>query len=252
MSKQSNKDIAETILHFKNEENELKINFSISDIKLFLPITENQSKLEELYKQNYNIICDGVAGVGKTFCILNLALEELLKNDSIYEKIVIVRSAVSTRDIGFLPGTEEEKMAVFEKPYESIFKEIFTKKDVNAYKALKKNNQVEFLSTSHIRGITLNNTLIVVDEVENLNFHEIDSVLTRVGRNSKIFLCGDYGQTDLIKSNHDKTGILTLKEIAKNIDSMDTISFDENDIVRSGFVKDYYLAKIKYERELKN
>ena len=243
-------EIASLVKEFKDEEDALKVKYDITDLKPFKPITTNQSILNDLYLEQNHIICDGVAGVGKTFSVLNLMLSELLAKDSFYEQIVIVRSAVSTRDIGFLPGTEEEKMAVFEKPYEQICNELFFKgKSSNNYKALKNSGYISFMSTSHIRGLTLRNSLILVDEVENMNYHEIKSMLTRVGEGSKIFLCGDYGQTDLIKSKHDQTGIERLKLVAERMENLKVVTFDKDDIVRSGFVKDFYLAEISLEED---
>lgn len=244
----ASEEVASIVQEFQEEADSLKQEYNISELNLFVPMTKNQEILHKLYKKGYNVICDGVAGVGKTFSVLNLMLEELLNENSEYEQIVIVRSAVSTRDIGFLPGTETEKMEVFEKPYEQICNELFGKeKSSNNYKALKNSGYITFMSTSHIRGVTLRNSLILVDEVENMNYHEIKSVLTRVGSGSKIFLCGDYGQTDLIKSKHDKTGIERLKSVAEKMPSLEIVTFDKDDIVRSGFVKEFYLAEIELE-----
>ena len=243
-------EVYQSIKTFKDEEDTLKVNYSVNDLRRFEPLTENQSILEELYLNQKNIICDGVAGVGKTFAALNLMLFDLLETETKYNQIVIVRSAVTTRDIGHLPGTEDEKMAAFEAPYQQICNELFSKdKSSDNYQALKNSGYIQFKSTSHIRGVTFRNKLILVDEVENMNYHEIKSVLTRVGEGSKIVLCGDYGQTDLIKSKNDKSGIQRLKLVAERMENLKTVTFDKNDIVRSGFVKDFYLAEIELEDE---
>ena len=241
--------IAQTLVDFKNEESEMKVDFSISDLVSFEPITKNQEKVAKLFRKGQNLICDGVAGVGKTFVGLNLAFEAVLNEHTPYDKVVIVRSAVATRDIGFLPGTEEQKLEVLEKPYEGICNEIFRKDTKNIYKALKRNDYLEFISTSYIRGLTIKNAIVVVDESQNLNFHELSSVITRLDDNSKIIFCGDYNQSDLLKTKNDKTGILRFKRIANEMPSVDVVTFNENDIVRGGLVKEFYLAQIKIEKE---
>lgn len=248
--KKSEEDILNsTVFEFRNEEQDMKVKFTLNDVKKFSPMTKTQDLLQEKYKSGLNLICDGVAGVGKTFCVLNLAAEELMTDGNGYDKIVIIRSAVSTRDIGFLPGSEEEKMEVFEKPYEAIFKEIFKNKGINTYKALKNNGLVEFKSASHMRGETIRNSLILIDESQNFNYHELSSAITRVGENTKIFLCGDIKQSDLIKSKNDISGIERLKSVAERMDSLELISFTKDDIVRSGFVKEFYLAEMALEEE---
>ena len=121
-------------------------------------------------------------------------------------------------------------------------RELFGMKD--AYDALKQQNNIKFMSTSFIRGITINNAVVIVDECQNLNFHELDSIITRVGKNSKIIFCGDYTQTDLTREN-DKRGILNFMKILKSINEFETIEFNIDDIVRSDFLKSYIIAKYK-------
>ena len=147
---------------------------------------------------------------------------------------------VSTRDIGFLPGDEQEKVSIYEAPYRSICRELFGIKD--SYDSLKQQNNVKFMSTSFIRGITINNAVIIVDECQNLNFHELDSIITRLGKNSKIIFCGDYTQSDLTKES-DKTGIINFMKILKELPEFTTVEFGINDIVRSDFLKSYIIAK---------
>ena len=182
----------------------------IDDLQTFSPITDNQRKTYEAYRENKHLLLHGIAGTGKTFLSLYLALEEVLDPSSDYNDIFIVRSVVSTRDIGFLPGDEQEKVSIYEAPYRSICRELFGIKD--SYDALKQQGNIKFMSTSFIRGITINNAVIIVDECQNLNFHELDSIITRVGRNSKIIFCGDYTQTDLTREN-DKRGIFNFMKI---------------------------------------
>ena len=214
----------------------------IDDLLTFQPITENQKKTYEAYKQNKHLLLHGIAGTGKTFLSLYLALEEVLNPSTVFDDVFIVRSVVSTRDIGFLPGDEQEKVSIYEAPYRSICRELFGIKD--SYDALKQQNNVKFMSTSFIRGITINNAIVIVDECQNLNFHELDSIITRIGKNSKIIFCGDYTQTDLTREN-DKRGILNFMKILKSLNEFETVEFMIDDIVRSDFLKSYIIEKYK-------
>ena len=215
----------------------------IDDLLTFQPITENQQKTYDAYKNDKHLLLHGIAGTGKTFLSLYVALEEVLDPSTVYEDVFIVRSVVSTRDIGFLPGDEQEKVSIYEAPYRSICRELFGIKD--SYDALKQQNNVKFMSTSFIRGITINNAVVIVDECQNLNFHELDSIITRIGKNSKIIFCGDYTQTDLTRDN-DKRGIVNFMKILKSIKEFETIEFGIDDIVRSDFLKSYIIAKYKF------
>jgi len=214
----------------------------IDDLLTFKPITHNQEKTYKSYKEGNHLLLHGIAGTGKTFLSLYLALEEVLDPSSIYEDVFIVRSVVSTRDMGFLPGDEQEKVSIYEAPYRSICRELFGIRD--AYDALKQQQNVKFMSTSFIRGITINNSIVIVDECQNLNFHELDSIITRIGKNSKIIFCGDYTQTDLTREN-DKRGIINFMKILKEINEFETVEFMIDDIVRSDFLKSYIIAKYK-------
>ena len=192
----------------------------IDDLLTFQPITENQQKTYDAYKKDKHLLLHGIAGTGKTFLSLYLSLEEVLDPSTVYDDVFIVRSVVSTRDIGFLPGDEQEKVSIYEAPYRSICRELFGIKD--SYDALKQQNNVKFMSTSFIRGITINNAVVIVDECQNLNFHELDSIITRIGKNSKIIFCGDYTQTDLTRDN-DKRGIISLYQNLKRLNLVLTI-----------------------------
>jgi phosphate starvation-inducible PhoH-like protein/PhoH-like ATPase len=214
----------------------------IDDLLTFKPITKNQTKTYEAYKQNKNLLLHGIAGTGKTFLSLYLALEEVLDPSTVFDDVFIVRSVVSTRDIGFLPGDEQEKVSIYEAPYRSICRELFGIKD--AYDALKQQGNIKFMSTSFIRGITINNAVVIVDECQNLNFHELDSIITRIGKNSKIIFCGDYTQTDLTRE-YDKRGIINFMNILKSLKEFETVEFMIDDIVRSDFLKSYIIAKYK-------
>ena len=222
-----------------NGKNHLK-RVRIDDLLTFQPITENQTLTYDAYKNDKHLLLHGIAGTGKTFLSLYLALEDVLDPSTVYDDVFIVRSVVSTRDIGFLPGDEQEKVSIYEAPYRSICRELFGIKD--SYDSLKQQNNVKFMSTSFIRGITINNAVIIVDECQNLNFHELDSIITRLGKNSKIIFCGDYTQSDLTKES-DKTGIINFMKILNELPEFTTVEFGINDIVRSDFLKSYIIAK---------
>lgn len=214
----------------------------IDDLNTITPITEKQKETFIEYKKDRNLMLHGIAGTGKTFLALALALEEVLDPSTPYKKINIVRSVVPTRDMGFLKGNDKEKIAVYEAPYISICEELFNNKD--AYEQLKNQNSVEFLSTSFIRGSTLNRSVIIVDECENLNFHELDSIITRVGTDSKIIFCGDYTQSDFVKKA-ERDGLVLFIKIIKAMDRFSFIEFSVDDIVRSDLVKEYITTKNK-------
>ena len=217
----------------------------IDDLVTIDPLTENQKKFFQAYKEgNLNIALHGVAGTGKTFIALYKALEEVLDKSTQFDRIVVVRSAVQSRDIGHLPGDAAEKLAIFQQPYQQICHSLFERKD--AWELLEEAGTIEFISTSFIRGTTFDDAIIIVDEMQNMNFEEIDTVMTRVGNRSKIIWCGDYRQTDLRKNN-DKSGILQFFDIAKYMTAFTRIEFEAEDIVRSDLVKQYILAKLKFE-----
>jgi predicted ribonuclease YlaK len=210
------------------------------------PLTDNQKLLFKAYDSSQNIVAYGAAGTGKTFITLYNALQDVLDEKSPYEKIYIVRSLVATREIGFLPGDHEDKSSLYQIPYKNMVKYMFempTDADFEMlYGNLKTQGTISFWSTSFIRGTTLDNAIIIVDEFQNLNFHELDSIITRVGENSKIMFCGDATQSDLIKTN-EKNGIIDFMKILRVMPSFDIIEFGIEDIVRSGLVKEYIVAK---------
>jgi predicted ribonuclease YlaK len=212
------------------------------------PITENQKRAFDAYKKGKNLFLYGAAGTGKTFISLYLAMQEVLDNRTPYETVYLVRSAVPTREIGFLPGDEEDKTALFQVPYQNMVKFMFEQPNetafMNLYDRLKNQGSLFFLTTSFLRGITLDNAIIIVDECQNLNFHELDSITTRVGQDSKIIFCGDVMQTDLQKQ-YEKEGIVTFMKILEAMNEFENIEFNIGDIVRSGFVKNYLINKIK-------
>lgn len=204
------------------------------------PKTASQKAVFDYFDEGYNLLLHGVAGTGKTYVSLYLALDELLNGDTGIHKIVIVRSVVPTREMGFLPGKESDKTKVYEAPYINICSELFNRGD--AWELLKQKGMVEFISTSHIRGTTLDNTLVIVDECQNMNFHELDSIITRVGENTSIIFSGDYRQSDLDKP-WDQSGLQQFMKILNNINTFKAVDFTFEDIVRSGLVRDYIVAK---------
>ena len=211
------------------------------------PLTDNQKVMWEQWDEGKMIYAYGVAGTGKTFVALYKALKEVLDDYSPYEKIYIVRSLVATREIGFLPGDHEDKSSLYQIPYKKMVQSMFEMPDDNAYEMLydnlKAQETISFWSTSFIRGTTLDNAIVIIDECQNLNFHELDSIITRVGQDSKILVCGDAAQPDLLKNN-ERTGILDFQRIIQNMDEFALVEFGIDDIVRSGLVRSYLISKI--------
>jgi len=211
------------------------------------PITDNQKKLFDSYAEGKHLVAYGTAGTGKTFISLYNALADVLDETTPYERIYLVRSLVSTREIGFLPGDHEDKADIYQIPYKNMVKYMFqmpTDADFEMlYGNLKAQETIKFWSTSFIRGTTLDNAIVIVDEFQNLNFHELDSIITRIGENSRIIFCGDASQSDLVKTN-DRNGIHDFLNILRKMPSFDIIEFGIDDIVRSGLVKEYIIAKL--------
>ena len=211
------------------------------------PITDNQKKLFDSYADGKHLVAYGTAGTGKTFISLYNALADVLDETTPYERIYLVRSLVSTREIGFLPGDHEDKADIYQIPYKNMVKYMFqmpTDADFEMlYGNLKAQETIKFWSTSFIRGTTLDNAIVIVDEFQNLNFHELDSIITRIGENSRIVFCGDASQSDLVKTN-DRNGIHDFLNILRKMPSFDIIEYGIDDIVRSGLVKEYIIAKL--------
>ena len=212
------------------------------------PITESQKRLYESYSAGNNITAYGAAGTGKTFITLYNALKEVLNEETPHKKVYIVRSLTATRETGIVSSNHEEQSWLYQVPYQSMVKYMFQMSSDqefdSLYRNLKDQGIINFLSTSYIRGTTLDDAIVIVDEFENLNFHELDSIITRVGQNSKIFFCGDATQTDLQKTN-ERNGIVDFMKIIRSMPSFDLIEFGIEDIVRSGLVKEYLIAKLE-------
>jgi phosphate starvation-inducible protein PhoH len=211
------------------------------------PLTENQKHLFESYAKGRHIVAYGCAGTGKTFITLYNALCDVLDEKTPYEKIYLVRSLVATREIGFLPGDHDDKADIYQIPYKNMVKYMFQMPSDSEFEMLygnlKSQETIKFWSTSFLRGTTLDKSIIIVDEFQNLTFHELDSIITRIGEDSKIMFCGDATQSDLLKTN-DRNGIIDFMKILRSMPSFDVIEFGVEDIVRSGLVKEYIIAKM--------
>ena len=219
-----------------------------SNLAVIKPVTDSQQKVFDTWKEGKNQFLFGCAGTGKTFVSLYLALQQVLKNETPYDKVIVVRSLIPTREIGFLPGDEEDKAALYQVPYANMMQFMFEQPNEQAftmlYDRLKAQSSFYFMSTSFLRGLTFDNSIIIVDECQNLNFHELDTIITRVGQDSKIFFCGDFGQSDLTKLN-ERNGLMDFLQILHEMDEFNCTEFNIGDIVRSGFVRSYLIQKTK-------
>lgn len=224
----------------KNVQQQQPQKHSHFELRTIKPLTVNQQRTFEAYRSGKNLMLHGFAGTGKTFCALYLALEEVLTGNSPYDKIILIRSVVPSRDMGFLPGSIKEKIAVYEEPYKEICDDLFGRGD--GYSILKMKRMIEFTTTSFLRGLTFNNAIVIVDETNNMLMGELDTVMTRMGNTSRIIFCGDYRQTDLIKP-HERTGIKEFMQITRRIQSFEHVEFQKEDIVRSSLVRDYIIAR---------
>jgi phosphate starvation-inducible protein PhoH len=210
-------------------------------LKKIAPMTDTQSDVFDAYYDNYNLFLFGCAGTGKTYISLYLALKEVLNPNSPYRKVYVVRSSVPSRDMGFMPGKLQDKMSVYEAPYVSMVKDLFGRGD--AYEIAVQKGVFEMVSTSFLRGVTFENCIVIADEIQNCSFQELDTLITRIGNNTKVILCGDIEQCDLIRSKYDTSGLPQFMKILDGMDSFDFVEFQAEDIVRSGLVKEYILQK---------
>ena len=221
---------------------------NMNDLVAIKPITDNQKVVFSTWKKGLNQFLFGAAGTGKTFISLYLALQEIMDLKKPADKVILVRSLIPTREIGFLPGDEEDKAALNQVPYRNMVQFMFEMPNEQAfnglYDKLKAQGSLYFLSTSFLRGLTFDNSIIIVDECQNLNFHELDTIITRVGQDSKIVFCGDFGQTDLVRNN-EKNGLHDFMRILEEMKEFNCTEFTIGDIVRSGFVRSYLINKTK-------
>lgn len=225
-------------------EGPTKKKWAPQDIKPIKPLTDNQTNMFIQYGQGDNLVASGSAGTGKTYLACYLALNDIVDPRKDQRRIIIVRSAVQARDVGFMPGTDEEKNQYFEAPYTAIFKDLCGRP--STYKDMKAAGLIEFVTTSFIRGVTWDDAIIIADEIQNFNGDEIHTMMTRIGQNSRVILCGDTRQNDLKKKASDTSGMGTLLKIVPHMKSFSTIQFGHDDIVRSGLVREWIIASEKY------
>jgi predicted ribonuclease YlaK len=225
-----------------------KLEIGSSNLISVKPITDNQKIVFDTWKKKQNQFLFGCAGTGKTFISLYLALQDVMNLQTKHDKVVLVRSLIPTREIGFLPGDEEDKAALYQVAYANMVQFMFQQPNEQAfsmlYEKLKQQGSLYFLSTSFLRGLTFDNSIIIVDECQNLNFHELDTIITRVGQDSKIVFCGDFGQSDLSRTS-EKNGLHDFLRILEEMEEFNCVEFDIGDIVRSGFVRSYLIQKTK-------
>jgi phosphate starvation-inducible PhoH-like protein len=231
------------VQHESGANNSLKMR--IENLRTISAKTENQGQFMSQYKYKPAFLLHGCAGTGKTFIALYRALEEVLDKGTSRDKVIIVRSAVPSREIGHLPGDQDEKTEVYSAPYQAMCQELFPSKQ-QPYQRLMEQKYLDFMCTSFVRGITLDHAIVIVDECQNLNDMEINSIMTRVGVNTKIIFCGDFRQTDLYKRN-DMSGLKKFMVTVENMPSFCSIEFGTEDIVRSNLVREYIQARLQYE-----
>jgi phosphate starvation-inducible protein PhoH and related proteins len=210
------------------------------DLRSIKPLTPAQEDLFKSFFEGSHICAYGSAGTGKSYITMWLALNEIFRENPKHNRIIIIRSCVASRDIGFLPGTEEEKMAVYERPYIDIVGDIIGK--TNAYEDMKAAGVIEFMTTSYVRGISVNDAIIIVDESQNMTLHELNSVMGRVGKNTRICVLGDVSQNDLVKKRGDETGFPCFLKIIEAMREFEKILFQRHDIIRSSFCKSWICA----------
>jgi len=205
-----------------------------------IPKTLNQEVAFSAFENGKHLLLHGMAGTGKTFISLYLAFSEIFTNYSEYDSVTIVRSAVPSRSVGFLPGKEQEKNQIFEQPYQALCTELFDRGD--AYQILKTRDNIRFITTSYVRGMTFRDSIIVIDECQNLSYHELYSIMTRIGDNCRVIFCGDFHQSDLT-SDREKEGIHTFMEVVSRMDEFKFVEFGVDDVLRSGVVKSFLLTQ---------
>ena len=220
-------------------QNKDRLKTNSFSLKPITPLTQNQALTFEQYNAGYNLMLHGMAGTGKTFISLYLGLRDVLVNQN-YESVTLVRSVVPTRDMGFLPGSQKEKSMVYEGPYYPIVNSLFGRGD--AYEIMKNKHTINFTTTSFIRGITIDDSVVIIDEMQNMNWGELDSIITRIGNNCKVIFCGDFRQTDFQK-NEDKNGLMKFMSVIERMKDFAYVEFTQEDIVRSALVKDYIISK---------
>lgn len=210
------------------------------DMRIITPLTDNQKVMFDSYYNEYDICAFGSAGTGKSFIGCYLGISDVLDPKQPHQQVIIVRSAVASRDVGFMPGSLEEKTAYYEMPYRDIFTELFSRS--STYDDMKAAGLVKFMPTSFIRGVTWDNAIVIIDEAQNMTEQEINTVMTRIGDNTRVIICGDVRQNDLLKNSRDQTGMPRLLRTLNYMDNFTKIEFTRDDICRSEFVKKWIIA----------
>lgn len=234
----SEKPLSKRQKKFSSKKEQRVIPDNSFKLREIIPLTDNQRKAFGSFEDGMHLFLHGTAGTGKSFISLYLGLQSVFFRQ--YHKVIIFRSAVPTRAMGFLPGNEKEKAKIFEAPYKAITSELFGRGD--AYEVLKQKDVIEFTTTSYVRGITLDNCCVIVDEMQNMSAHELDSIITRMGHNCRLIYCGDSAQSDFTR-DEDRNGIAKFMRVIERMYSFDVIQFNRNDIVRGPTVKEYIVAK---------
>jgi phosphate starvation-inducible PhoH-like protein len=222
-------------------------NWTTHDLKPIRPLTDNQKRLFKHYYSGSQMCAYGSAGTGKTYIALWLAMNDILNKDRAHNRLIVIRSAVATRDVGHLPGTLQEKTALYELPYKDIMGDLFGR--ASTYDDMKDAGIIEFMPTSFIRGLTWNDAIVVVDEGQNMTWHEINSIVTRLGDNTRLIFTGDLVQTDLNKSSRDVCGMGKFLRVIDKMNEFDTVKFTTDDVVRSDLVKSWIIAAEQEEAE---
>lgn len=212
-------------------------------------LTEHQHQAAQSFRDGQHLVLSGEAGTGKTFLSLYLSLRQILKKDPDYQQVVVIRSIVPSREIGYLPGSLKEKIGIYEDPYRMICNELLGRGD--AYELLKCKLQLSFQTTSYLRGLTFDNVIVLVDEFQNMSFGELSTIVTRVGENCRLIFCGDVKQSDLWRIE-ERDGVHQFLEITKKMPSVSVVEFDVNDIVRSSFVKEFLIAEQTYRKAMRS
>ena len=212
-----------------------------------------QTKAFAAYKEDKNLFLTGSAGTGKTFILLYLAFQDVFNDESPYDKVIVIRSLLPSRDAGFHSGSLEEKAMYYQAPYRMLVKFLFEMQSKDEFAALWDllidQESVEFQTTSFLRGQTFDNAIILCDEAQNLNFAELDTVMCRVGQNSKIMFSGDEAQTAFI-NNDDKEGMYNFQGILGEMEECEVIKFGIGDILRSGLCRSYLIAKEQFGNKI--
>ena len=198
-------------------------------------LTENQREYYNKLISNQITICSGPAGVGKSYIAMKAAVDLLMEPDNGYEKIIIVRPAVEAEEkLGSLPGNLEEKLDPYIFPSYYLLNKIIGK---DAREKLKEGEIIEVFALAYMRGINIDNSILIFEEAQNSTPNQMKLLLTRIGFSSKFFISGDLEQTDRYKNIKD-SGLYDAIERLKNVSEIGIHEFGEEDIVRNPIIGD--------------